>query len=55
VKVKDLQNRTAEYPPAMQILGRAIIAVSFTDIWKAILNPIKGIAGRSNKEYRISK
>ncbi len=47
----NLLSRTAEYPPAMQVLGCAIITVALINIWGAISNPIKGIAGRSNKEY----
>ena len=49
-EVKELLKRTAEYPPAMQVLGSAIITVALINIWGVISNPIKGIAGRSNKE-----
>ena len=49
-EVKDMLNRTAEYPPAMQVLGRERITVSSINISGTISNNIKGIAGRSNKE-----
>jgi hypothetical protein len=39
----------------MLVLGRAIITVELIDYRGATSDPIKGAAGRSNKEYRISK
>ncbi len=47
-EVKELLKRTAEYPPAMQVLGGAIITVTLINIWGAVSNPIKGVAVRSN-------
>ncbi len=34
----------------MQVLGLAMITVALSNIWGAISNPIKGLAGRSNKK-----
>jgi len=39
----------------MQVLGRARFTVTSINIWGTISNQIKGIAGRSNKEFRIMK
>ena len=47
--IQGLINRTAEYPPAMLVLGRAIITVELIDYRGATSDPIKGVAGRSNK------
>ena len=48
-RIQGLINRTAEYPPAMLVLSRAIITVELIDYRGATSDPIKGVAGRSNK------
>ena len=44
-----------EYPPAMHLLGRTRVALKFINHEGAISNQTIGIAGRSNKEFRIMK
>jgi len=45
-----INKRTAEYPPAMQVLNLSRANVSSSKTIGITSNNVKGIAGRSNKE-----